>query len=320
MSGPDSHVLQVASFSFDVCMFELMLALCRGVLLILPPRDSSLAGEALAQIIDWHRITHIGLSPTALASMPQDADLDSVRMLMLGMEVATRELVQRWLPGRRMINGYGPTETTIWATHHGCQGYDPEEMPPIGGPNVNTRVYISTLIINRSPSGVAGEIYIGGAGVARGYLNRPELTAERFLPDPFSQEPGARIYKTGDLGRWLPDGKIEFLGRNDFQVKIRGFRIELGEIEARLASHPEVREAVVLAREDSAGDKRLVAYYTGEEIGAEALRAHLSSALPEYMVPAAYVPLEALPLTPNGKLDRRALPAPEGEAYVRHEL
>ena len=171
-------------------------------------------------------------------------------------------------------------------------------------------------------------MYIGGAGVARGYLKRPELTAERFVADPFAAEAGARIYKTGDLARWLPDSNIEFVGRNDFQVKLRGFRIELGEIEARLGEHPEVQEAVVLAREDTVGEKRLVAYYTCREsggeasessvasVGAEQLRAHLSAVVPDYMVPAAYVRIERLPLTPNGKLDRKALPAPEQEAYA----
>jgi hypothetical protein len=164
---------------------------------------------------------------------------------------------------------------------------------------------------------VTGEIYIGGAGLARGYLNRPELSAERFLPDPFSLEPETRIYKTGDLGRWLPDGEIEFLGRNDFQVKIRGFRIEPGEIESKLVSHPNVREAVVVVHEDDRTGKRLVAYYTGEEVGAEILRAYLSSKLPEHMIPAAYVRLETIPLTPNCKIDRRALPAPEDQSFVR---
>ena len=192
-------------------------------------------------------------------------------------------------------------------------------MVPIGRPIANARIYI--LDANRAPVpvGVAGELYIGGAGVARGYLNHPELTAERFIASPFVA--GDRLYKTGDLARYLPDGNIEYLGRNDFQVKIRGFRIELGEIEARLSEFPAVRDAVVLAREDVPGEKRLVAYYTtrdGEEVGVEALRSHLLAALPEYMVPAAYVHLESLPLTANGKLDRKALPAPDGSAYAVH--
>src|SRR5215831_5173605 len=189
--------------------------------------------------------------------------------------------------GCRLHNQYGPTETHV-ATSLMMTG-DPESwpvLPPIGRPIANTRIYILDGAGEPVPVGVTGELYIGGAGVARGYLNRSELTAERFVADPFAQEPGARMYKTGDLGRWRADGNIEFLGRNDFQVKIRGFRIELGEIEARLAKHPAVREAVVEARQDDEpGDKRLVAYYTasqaGEEVSVEGLRAHLLAKLPE---------------------------------------
>ena len=195
---------------------------------------------------------------------------------------------------------------------------------PIGRPIANTQVYVLDAYGEPVPVGVSGELYIGGAGVARGYLNRPELTEERFLPDPFSSSPGARMYRSGDLGRWRSDGNIECLGRNDFQVKIRGFRIELGEIESRLAAYPGVRDAVVSALEGEAGDKRLVAYYTvpeesaaGESLPVEDLRRFLAEKLPEYMVPAAYVRMDMLPLTGNGKLDRKALPSPDEGAFAR---
>ncbi|HET7462338.1 MAG TPA: condensation domain-containing protein, partial [Longimicrobium sp.] len=219
----------------------------------------------------------------------------------------------------RLLNGYGPTETTTFAATHritsvpeGARGI------PLGRPIANTRIYVLDGRGEPVPVGAAGELYVGGAGVAHGYLNRPGLTAERFVPDPFGGEPGARLYRTGDLGRWLADGTIEFAGRNDFQVKVRGHRVELGEIEARLLEHPSVREAVVLVREDAPGDRRLVAYFvaTDQALDAQALRSHLAAGLPEYMVPAAFVRLEALPLTPTGKVDRRALPAPEGDAYA----
>src|SRR5262249_52334095 len=216
-------------------------------------------------------------------------------------------------------NMYGPTECTVDATIGAIGAGD--DVPHIGRPIANTRVYLLDGHGQPAPLGAVGEIYIGGAGVARGYLNRPELTAERFLRDPFSAEPGARMYRTGDLGRYLPEGNIEFLGRNDHQVKMRGFRIELGEIEAKLRECAGIREAVALAREDEPGAARLVAYVVSEqgELDVAGLRQALAESLPEHMLPAAYVRLEALPLTPNGKLDARALPAPEGDAYGRRE-
>lgn len=215
----------------------------------------------------------------------------------------------------RLLNAYGPTEATITATACALTPRLGERTTfqriPIGRPLANRTIYLLDPYGNPVPVGVAGELYIGGAGLARGYLNRPEITAEKFVPNPFSDEPGARLYKTGDLARYLSDGNIEFLGRVDHQVKIRGFRIELGEIEAVLGHHPAVREAVVVATEDLPGEKRLVAYVVAEQeppptIGE--LRRFLRETLPEYMVPAVFVLLEALPLMTNGKIDRRALP------------
>ena len=246
----------------------------------------------------------------------------SLKTVIVAGESCTQDLVRKSLqnePQALLFNEYGPTEATVWSS---VWCIDPafvetNSSVPIGRPIANAQIYILDTYSEPVPIGVTGELYIGGAGVACGYLGRPELTAERFLINPFVVEPTAQMYKTGDLGRWLADGTIEFLGRNDFQVKIRGFRIELGEIEARLVAHPKVREAAVLAREDHLGDKRLVAYYTGDEdIAVEDLRAHLALTLPDYMVPAAYVRLQVLSLTPNGKLDRKALPVPEVEAYA----
>jgi len=278
-----------------------------------------LFGDGLTQTIKKYHITHATLSPSVLSAMPEQADLEPVKTLIVAGEASTSALVKRWAKGRRFINAYGPTEITVCATIHECSS-DCESSPPIGRPISNTRIYILDNHGEPLPIGVTGEIYIGGAGVARGYLNRPELTAERFIPDPFSTEPSARMYKTGDLARYLPDGNIEFLGRNDFQVKIRGFRIELGEIEARLSEYPGIIETAILAREIVPGDKRLVAYYTGENdkaaVEADALRAYLKESLPDHMVPAAYVNLPELPLTHNGKLNRNALPEPDEAAYA----
>jgi len=261
-------------------------------------------------------------------------ELAGLRYLLVGGDALDVRIIARTLQGKypeHLLNGYGPTETTTFATTYEITEVAKNARSvPIGKPIANTRVYILDGERQAVGVGVTGELYIGGAGVARGYLNRADLTAERFMADPFAEEAGARMYRTGDLGRWLPDGNIEFIGRNDFQVKIRGFRIELGEIETRLMEHAGVREAVVIAREDTAGDKRLVAYYTavgsgeqqssergeGEVVSAEQLRTHLAAVVPEYMVPAAYVCVDALPLTANGKLDRKALPVPGVDAYA----
>ena len=260
------------------------------------------------------------VTPAALANVDTDAGFETVGVLIVVGEPPTSHLVKTWAPGRRLFNAYGPSEASIWATVQAC---DPRSnrAPPIGRPISNTRVYLLNDRMDPVPVGAAGELYIGGAGVGRGYLNRPELTAERFMPSPFVDND--RLYRTGDLARYLPDGTIEYMGRNDDQVKIRGFRIELGEIEARLSAHAGVRDAVVMAREDGMGGKRLVAYYTpsddGGAVGAEILRSHVGAALPDYMVPTAYVRLESLPLTPNGKLNRKALPAPSDDAYARRD-
>jgi acyl-coenzyme A synthetase/AMP-(fatty) acid ligase len=247
-------------------------------------------------------------------------------------EIVNPHLIDMWFkkfPGIPVINAYGPTEASDDITHYLLTHTSPPMTSiPLGKPIRNTHIYIVDDVGNLCPIGVKGEIWVSGVGVGRGYLNDPEKTSLAFGQDPFRSEPGVRMYRTGDIGCWSAEGDILLFGRKDHQVKIRGHRIELGEIEAALASHGGVREAVVVAREDTPGEKRLVAYYTcrerkaselstGEEMpGAEVLRAYLNGKLPEYMVPAAYVRLERLPLTANGKLDRKALPAPEGEAYV----
>jgi amino acid adenylation domain-containing protein len=313
-----SRILQFASFSFDACVFEMAMALTRGAALHLPPRGGVLAGEALVETMAEQGITHVTLPPAVLAALPDDADMPSVRMMVLAGDVVTEAVARRWGVGRQLFNAYGPTETTVWATLHECDAAAAGN-PPIGRPIANTRVYVLDARGEPVPVGVAGELCVGGAGVARGYLDRPDLTADRFVADPFSGEADARLYRTGDRARWLADGTIEFMGRNDFQVKLRGFRIELGEIESRLAEHPQVREAAVLAREDMPGDKRLVAYYVAAEstdIEVEALRAHVAERLPEHLVPAAFVHLSSMPLNPNGKVDRKALPAPEAGAFA----
>lgn len=317
-----SRILQFSSFSFDACVWEIWMALAQGASMQMVPKSAVQAGNDLDRGINQNGITHITLPPAVLAVLPDHATLGSLSTLIVAGDSLSRASVSRWASGRLFINAYGPTESTVCATVHVCR-LDEKENPPIGKPIANMRLYILDRNLEPVPVSVTGELYIGGAGVAQGYWKRTELTAERFLPDPFAMEGGARMYRTGDLGKWRADGEIEFLGRNDHQVKVRGFRIELGEIEAVLTEVAEVREAIVLVREDHPGAKRLVAYYTtreqGAEIGAEQLRAHAAGKLPEHMVPAAYVRMESLPLTANGKVDRQALPRPEGDAYAVRE-
>ncbi|MGZ3457554.1 MAG: amino acid adenylation domain-containing protein, partial [Archangium sp.] len=247
-----------------------------------------------------------------------------VGTLVVGGEALPPTSLGYWrehMRGTRLVNEYGPTETVVGCCVYEVPGHEAPRGPvPIGRPIANTRLYVLDARMRPVPVGVPGELYVGGWGVTRGYLGRPELTAEHFVPNPFGTQPGARLYRTGDLVRHRADGNLEYLGRLDLQVKLRGHRIELGEVEATLAQHPSVREVVVVVREDSPGDKRLVAYLQGEGLESRELRSFLQRKLPEYMVPTAFVVLEALPLTSNGKVDRKALPAPEAERLVEGTL
>ncbi|MEO5731503.1 MAG: amino acid adenylation domain-containing protein, partial [Byssovorax sp.] len=318
----DDVVLHFAPISFDASTFEIWSALLNGArVAIAPPGPLSL--EELGRTLARHAVTTAWLTAPLFHQMVDERleDLRGLRYLLAGGDVLSPVHVAKalaGLPDCRLINGYGPTENTTFTC---CAVLSPQSLAgrsvPIGRPIDDTRVYLLDAQLQPVPIGVAGEVYAAGDGLARGYLHQPELTAERFVTDPFSDVSGARMYRVGDRARWLSDGSLEFLGRVDFQVKIRGFRIELGEIEATLSRHAAVRACVAIAREDVPGDKRLVAYVVleeGRELPASevaALREHLQVSLPAYMVPSAFVVLAALPLSPNGKVDRRALPAPD---------
>lgn len=319
---PDSRILQFFSLSFDASIPELVMALGSGAALHLGKPEDLLPGSALMTLLREQAITHITLPPSALAVLPT-AELPALQMVLVGGEAPSPELIDRWSNGRLFINAYGPTETTVNASMVEC-GNNGQTLPTVR-PAANKQVYILDQHLQPVPIGVPGELHIGGVGLARGYLNHPEKTAQAFIPNPFSHEPGSRLYKTGDLACYLGDGHIKLLGRLDHQLKIRGFRIEPGEIEALLTQHPGVRESVVIAREDQPGDKKLVAYVVPDPshiLTIGDLRHFIAGKLPKYMIPAAFVTLDALPLNPNGKVDRFALPVPDtarpelAEAFV----
>jgi amino acid adenylation domain-containing protein len=324
----DDAVLQKTPFSFDVSVWELFWPLFVGARLVMAQPEGHKDPTYLAETIQQANVTTMHFVPSMLEVFLRQAYPERcstlVRVVCSG-EALSSTVARRFkekLSSCALHNLYGPTEAAVDVTAWTCPSTIEKDKIPIGRPIANTSIYILDGRGEPVPVGVVGQIYIGGVQVARGYLNRPELTAEKFLPDPIAAEVGVRMYGTGDLGKWRPDGNIEFLGRNDQQIKIRGFRIELGEIEAALTKHAKLGEAVVLARESTPGDTRLVVYYTvrgdiePDDIVAEDLRRYLTAKLPEYMVPAAYMRLEGLPLTPNGKLDRKKLPAPGAPAYA----
>jgi amino acid adenylation domain-containing protein len=319
-----ARTLQFAALGFDVAFQEIFSTLGGGGTLVLLHEALRQDLPALAEWLAEEAIERLFLPYIALNNLSELWSQRSEPLAMLrdlitaGEQLRITPAIRRMFarhPQARLHNHYGPTESHVVSAHTLSGPPEQwEDLPPIGQPIGNSRIYVLDAQRRPVPVGVAGELYLGGVQVARGYLDRPELTEERFMADPFDGREDARMYKSGDLGRWRADGSIEYLGRNDDQVKIRGYRIELGEIEAQLARVDGVREATVIAREDQPGDKRLVAYLTGHADAAQ-LRARLAQHLPDYMVPVAYVVLDALPLNANGKLDRKALPAPEGEAY-----
>ncbi|NTX63938.1 non-ribosomal peptide synthase/polyketide synthase [Myxococcus sp. CA051A] len=316
--GPSSQVLQFANPSFDLSVEEIFSTLTAGGTLHVLTTEQAMPGPALHELLRRSSISVLSLTPAVLAATAAE-ELPALRTVISGGEACSAELVSRWAPGRTFLNTYGPTEATVVATLRECAPQE-GQPPPIGRPLTNVRVYVLDERLEPVPVGLPGELFIGGVQLARGYLGRPELTAESFIPHPFSTEPGARLYRTGDVVRWRADGQLAFVGRADDQVKLRGLRIELGEVESALHQNPEVREAVALVREDVPGDKRLVAYVVPRQgAGPEplALRGFLQERIPKYMVPSAFVVMAALPLTANGKVDRRALPVPDTTRAVQ---
>jgi amino acid adenylation domain-containing protein len=310
----NSRVLQFAPLSFDASVWETFMALANGGTLVLAPQEILASTLDLMKLLQDEQVTNVTLPPSVLKVMPS-ADLPHLRTVVSAGEACNEELVKQWAPGREFFNAYGPTETTVCASFYLCSEED-DGPPPIGKPLANASLYVLDGNMQPVPVGVPGELHVGGVSLARGYLNRPEMTFARFVKDPFSDDPAGRLYKTGDLVRYRPDGNVEFLGRIDHQVKVHGFRIELGEVEEALRRHEDLQDMVVVARDDPAGGNRLVAFLVSaseEPPTIGQLRSFLSETLPDYMVPSVFVYLDALPLTPNGKVDRKALPEVSGE-------
>ncbi|HEY4034598.1 MAG TPA: amino acid adenylation domain-containing protein [Ktedonobacteraceae bacterium] len=311
----EDTLLAVTTLSFDIAALELFLPLVVGARVVIASTDVVADGAALMETLTHTRTTVMQATPVTWRLLLAAGWQGNQHLKILcGGEALPQQLAQQLLPRAASLwNLYGPTETTIWSS--ACQIEAGDKVVTIGHPIANTQLYILDGQLQLVPIGIPGQLYIGGDGLARGYLNRPELTAESFISHPFSDEPGARLYKTGDLARYRVDGTIEHLGRLDFQVKLRGFRIELGEIEALLNQHPAVQSSIVLHQEDIPGDARLIAYLTVKQRHIPSLndlRSYLRKKLPDYMIPSAFLIIDALPLTPNGKVDRRALPKVEG--------
>lgn len=306
--GPTSRVLQMISFSFDASIGEIFRTLGSGATLYIADKDKVMPGPPLLNFLRDNEITAIAVAPSLLASVPEE-NLPQLRTVTVGGEACPPEVAKRWGKSRRIINCYGPTESTIAATL--AVNWDHRMKSPIGRLLTNIEGYVLDAKMQPVPVGVPGELFLGGAGVARGYLNRPDLTARSFVAHPFKA--GERVYRTGDLVRWLPDGQLDFLGRIDEQVKIRGYRIELGEVEACLGSHPQVSACTTNVYTDKNGTTSLVGYVVGIDgtvPGDSELRDFMKQRIPEYMVPTIFTTIPALPLSPNGKVDRKALPAP----------
>jgi amino acid adenylation domain-containing protein len=312
-----SRVLQFASLSFDASVSEIFVTLASGATLVLC-RAEQMVGEGLKRVLVEQQVTVVTLPPTVLVTVDGADEITELETLVVAGEASRAETLERWREGRRVINAYGPTEGTVCASGYEVRAGEELEAGggvPIGRGIGNVRLYVLDEWMEVVGVGVRGELYIGGAGVARGYQGRGGLTAERFVADPYGEEGGGRLYRTGDEVRWRADGELEYIGRVDQQVKVRGYRIELGEIETALRKHVDVTEAVVMAHVQANGETQLVAYVVSKEsaqLSVSELHNFLSERLPIYMVPSTFLNLETLPLTSSGKIDRRALPSPDG--------